>query len=404
MRYQIFISSTYVDLKEERQELINITLKSGNIPMSMEFFKQDDKEQWEIIKEAINSSDIFVIMVANRYGTICSETGKSYTQMEYEHALKKDKPIIRLVLQSNENELDSSVKNFREQIRKGHMVPEIQSREDLGATYRDGIEKYRGVYGGWVRAEKSEIEKYKLAQFLMFAEDDTKEGFNRFSVVPKIIMLMDMKKMFNPVSIGRLELNYTMMMSDKDKVYSCERNWKMLSVRNMSERTLDSYCLFTATDKGNQRNPNIKLMNCVDSMQFDMDQSNYRNNGIFCWRWKIKPSVEGKQLINDMQLKQEVENAWDFNIHNQEIMYFIPKCFGLHIEQVQIVIEIEEAMPQFDMKLYQIKNERGEIVRKRMGILEKGALYDGKRKYGMTLDGTNEVIDMDSVYYVLIRL
>ena len=51
----------------------------------------------------------------------------------------------------------------------------------------------------------------------------------------------------------------------------------------------------------------------------------------------------------------------------------------------------------------EIKKENEEIVRKRVGVLERGEKHDGKMKYGLTLDGINEVIDMDSVYYVVIK-
>ena len=130
--------------------------------------------------------------------------------------------------------------------------------------------------------------------------------------------------MFNPVSVGRIELNYTMTSTGEDNIYSCERNWRILSVRNMSDKPLDSYCLVTATDIGDQQNPNIKLMNCVDNKQFVLNQNDYRNNGIYCWRWEIKPSVEGSHLMNDMELRQFVKDAWNFNTRKQEVMYFIP--------------------------------------------------------------------------------
>lgn len=48
-KYQIFISSTYEDLKEERSEVVATILKSNHFPIGMEMFSADNVEQWEQI-------------------------------------------------------------------------------------------------------------------------------------------------------------------------------------------------------------------------------------------------------------------------------------------------------------------------------------------------------------------
>ena len=52
-KYQIFISSTYEDLKKERRKVRDIILSMNQIPAGMEFFGAADDEQWEIIKRTI---------------------------------------------------------------------------------------------------------------------------------------------------------------------------------------------------------------------------------------------------------------------------------------------------------------------------------------------------------------
>ena len=52
-KYQIFISSTYEDLKEERKKVIEAILTMNHFPVGMEMFSAADEEQWEII---VNSS------------------------------------------------------------------------------------------------------------------------------------------------------------------------------------------------------------------------------------------------------------------------------------------------------------------------------------------------------------
>ena len=59
-KYQIFISSTYEDLKEEREQVIKACLEMGHIPVGMEMFSAADEEQWRIITRQIDESDYYV--------------------------------------------------------------------------------------------------------------------------------------------------------------------------------------------------------------------------------------------------------------------------------------------------------------------------------------------------------
>jgi Domain of unknown function (DUF4062) len=56
-KYQVFISSTYEDLKEERDRVIKAILEMSHIPVGMEMFNAADESQWNIIKRRIEESD-----------------------------------------------------------------------------------------------------------------------------------------------------------------------------------------------------------------------------------------------------------------------------------------------------------------------------------------------------------
>ena len=97
-KYQVFISSTYIDLIEERHAAVEAILKAGHIPAGMELFKSG-RSQLETIKSWIDESDIYLLILGKRYGSIDPESNKSYTQLEYEYALSKDNfPIFSIIL------------------------------------------------------------------------------------------------------------------------------------------------------------------------------------------------------------------------------------------------------------------------------------------------------------------
>ena len=97
-KFQVFISSTYIDLLDERQEAVKAILDAGHIPAGMELFKAGNESQLDVIRRWINESDIFMLILGGRYGSIEPNSKKSYTHLEYEYAIKIHKPIFAVVL------------------------------------------------------------------------------------------------------------------------------------------------------------------------------------------------------------------------------------------------------------------------------------------------------------------
>jgi hypothetical protein len=109
-KLQVFISSTYQDLISERQAAVEAILKSGNIPAGMELFTAGDKSQWEVIQRWISDSDIYMIILGGRYGSIEPSSGLSYTELEYDFAVGSGKPFFAVVIY--EDALEKRLKTF----------------------------------------------------------------------------------------------------------------------------------------------------------------------------------------------------------------------------------------------------------------------------------------------------
>ncbi|EGR1699863.1 DUF4062 domain-containing protein [Vibrio parahaemolyticus] len=100
-RLQVFVSSTYIDLIDERQAAVSAILKSGHIPAGMELFTAGDQSQWDIIKRWIDESDVYMLILGGRYGSVEPESGLSYTELEYNYALEVGKPLFAVVIQDS---------------------------------------------------------------------------------------------------------------------------------------------------------------------------------------------------------------------------------------------------------------------------------------------------------------
>ncbi len=112
-KYQVFISSTYTDLVEERKTILNLLLMADCIPAGMEAFVATDDEQFNVIKKVIDLCDYYILIIGGRYGSINEATGISYTEMEYEYALSKNIPVLVFALDDtvelNESQKESDV-------------------------------------------------------------------------------------------------------------------------------------------------------------------------------------------------------------------------------------------------------------------------------------------------------
>lgn len=97
-KYQVFISSTYSDLIEERRKILDVLLSADCIPAGMEAFVATDTEQFEVIKQVIDLCDYYVLIIGKRYGSVSPETNISYTEMEYNYAIEKGIPVLVFAL------------------------------------------------------------------------------------------------------------------------------------------------------------------------------------------------------------------------------------------------------------------------------------------------------------------
>lgn len=99
-KYQIFISSTYKDLIDERNKVRDVILSMYHFPIGMEMFNAADEEQWEIIKETIDSSDYYILVIGKRYGTVIQDgpnAGISYTEKEFKYAKSIGVPVLAFI-------------------------------------------------------------------------------------------------------------------------------------------------------------------------------------------------------------------------------------------------------------------------------------------------------------------
>lgn len=164
-KYQIFISSTYEDLKEERQAVIETVLRMHHFPVGMEAFGARSKEQWDIIKETIDTSDYYVLIIKHRYGTIEPTSGKSYTELEFDYAVSKKIPVLAFIIKDDVPILPDDIEknhlkefeDFKEKVKNKRIIEFWSNKDDLSSKLASSLhnEFEYNERVGWVRADSS---------------------------------------------------------------------------------------------------------------------------------------------------------------------------------------------------------------------------------------------------------
>lgn len=163
-RYQVFLSSTYLDLKKERSAVINAILDLNHFPAGMELFPAAPETPWETIQGVIDSSDYYIVVVGGKYGST-AEDGTSYTEKEYDYARAQDKYIIPLIhadlgkligdLLELEKDRRDKLQAFIEKLKRNHTVKSWNTADNLASTAITSLIhaiKIRPAVG-WVRAD-----------------------------------------------------------------------------------------------------------------------------------------------------------------------------------------------------------------------------------------------------------
>jgi hypothetical protein len=162
VRHQVFVSSTFVDLKEERSEVLQALWEMDCIPMGMEAFVAANESQWQVIQRVIEECDYYVLIIGGRYGSVTSE-GMSYTEKEYNCAHELGIPVLCFVHGAPEKIEYGKVEQgeagrlalekFRARVMREHPVKEWQTPQELGGAVSRSLIREMKVSPrpGWVR-------------------------------------------------------------------------------------------------------------------------------------------------------------------------------------------------------------------------------------------------------------
>lgn len=137
----VFLCSTYTDLVAERNAVIDTATRLRIQHDSMELFGARPELPLETCLDAVRRSDLLIVIVGHRYGSIVEEFGISYAEAEYQEGYRLGKPclvylrdedipvLIRFTERNPEN--FRAFNRFKDLLRSRHTVALFQHAQDL---------------------------------------------------------------------------------------------------------------------------------------------------------------------------------------------------------------------------------------------------------------------------------
>ncbi|MGY6039044.1 DUF4062 domain-containing protein [Aeromonas sp. AE23HZ002T15] len=210
-RYQVFVSSTFADLQDERSKVIQTLMEMDCIPAGMELFPAMDEEQFDFIKKIIDDCDYYLLIIGARYGSISEDDGLSYTEKEYLYAKEKGMKVIALVhgepeqlpvaKTDRDHILYDKLVAFRKDVCTNRLVRFWKSASELPGLVALNLPKTIKAYPaiGWVRGD-SVTSNEALTELLSLKQEN--------ELLKKEIEQLTDRPKYNIENIAGLESSY----------------------------------------------------------------------------------------------------------------------------------------------------------------------------------------------------
>jgi hypothetical protein len=137
---RIYLSSTYSDLIEQREAIYHVLRQLGHDVIAMEDYVASDQRPIDRCLEDVARSDIYLGVIAWRYGYVPSGMTNSITELEFRHAQTRAIPTLIFILDENApwppSKMDrppTQIERFRQELRTSLLITLFQNTADLSA-------------------------------------------------------------------------------------------------------------------------------------------------------------------------------------------------------------------------------------------------------------------------------
>src|SRR5687767_8202965 len=94
---RVFVSSTYQDLVDYRSAVTRAILIGDNVPDDMLYWPAEENRSVDASLRRVRASDVLILILAHRYGTVPPGADMSITEMEFREARTCEIPVLAYI-------------------------------------------------------------------------------------------------------------------------------------------------------------------------------------------------------------------------------------------------------------------------------------------------------------------
>lgn len=169
-KFPVFVSSTYEDLIPYREGAQRVLIRLEQTIKGMEYFGSNPNKPLDVCLNSVRECKIYVGIIGMRYGSIESTTGKSFTQLEYEEAIRNNIPTLMYIISDDcpvlskyvdTDERAEKLAEFKSLLKEKHTVSFFNSPEDFSAKFTQDMVSLLDAMGriNEVQEIKRDIQK-----------------------------------------------------------------------------------------------------------------------------------------------------------------------------------------------------------------------------------------------------
>jgi hypothetical protein len=227
----VYISSTSFDLKEHRRQLIEALEKLDCFEITgMEKYGSAAMRPLDRCLEDVRKSDIFVLVLGNRYGNIPENSPYSYTHREYKEAIED--PDLTTIAATPKSDLKRKVLVFF--LDKNHPVP-----KDIKEMMRQEEEAEGPAITKEKKLKLEELKKKVKNDFLV---DTAFTSPHDLASQVQGGIIYTLKRANHPAFRG--------IKLPEELIYRCNRDLPRTTVLDKNEQTTDFYRSFVIHGEG----------------------------------------------------------------------------------------------------------------------------------------------------------
>lgn len=189
--WRIFVSSTKEDLIPYREAVETVLTGMEHIPLGMEYFVSSPDSPIDVCLATVRRSQLYIVIVGMRYGSIEEGSGKSFTELEYDEAVKNKIPVLAFIIDEEQcpilpkfvdvGEKAEKLKQFKAKLNSSYQVSRFASIDNLKQlvekSVRQAIDKISADKAEKNAAQSNEVA---LADYIAGAK-----LFRRFALLPQ---------------------------------------------------------------------------------------------------------------------------------------------------------------------------------------------------------------------------